>query len=482
VNQLLSALIIRHQRNWSFSELESQLAFNIEVRLAIGLPDFSTSPFSMRTLFNFKNRLHDYQTKTGIDLLKHLFEDLTAAQLKELKIKTGIQRGDTVMLNSNIAFYSRLSLLVEVLNRLHSMLCDEDKQLYAVWFSPYLKGGEKYAYEVKSQENHSHLEQLAAVYYGLRRSLKQKYGEHPIFRMFERAYDDHFKEVQFEDSWDIQVRPKQELGCHTLQSPDDEDATFKKKRNETYHGYSAFGVESCDPENEINLITHLNVHPNQKDDAAILAEDLEEMVTKTPDLKECHVDAGFGSTAVDLEAKEHEVNIVQTAIKGTVAKAPMEVQGNAETGFTVICSNPEHPPVKAIALKKGYKACFDLAKCENCPFNNDCSAKKNQVPKKGIAVFRFQQHFVFRQKRHKAIMKIPKARRTLRSGVENLMGLMHRCEKHTGKLKITGLYNCRSYVFLMGIAINFERIYSSFRAILTRWLPMRPLLPSKYAF
>jgi len=91
---------------------------------------------------------------------------------------------------------------------------------------------------------------------------------------------------------------------------------------------------------------------------------------------------------------------------------------------------------------------------------------------------------VLKQQRHKAIAKIPKERRALRSGVENLMGLMHRCEKHTGKLKVRGLFNCKLYVFAMGISINFERIsrylmlffplsstWSTFRLLrIDRWL------------
>ena len=141
VDRLLSALIIQHQRNWSFSELGSQLDFNIEIRVALGLKDFLSPAFSMRALFNFKKRLHAYQADTGIGLIKNLFDDLAKDQLKELKVKTGVQRGGTVMLNSNIGFYSRLSLLVEVLNRLYLSITEAGQKLYRVWFSPYLKGG-----------------------------------------------------------------------------------------------------------------------------------------------------------------------------------------------------------------------------------------------------------------------------------------------------------------------------------------------------
>jgi len=464
VNRLLSALILQHQRNWSFEELESQLSFNIEIRVALGLKDFTTSPFSMRTLFNFKNRLHTYQQQTEIDLIKNLFDDLTKEQLKKLKVKTGIQRGDTVMLNSNIASYSRLSLLVEVLRRLYLNISPADQERYQLWFSPYIKGGEKYAYDVKSKENQTHLEQLATVYYSIAISLKEVYGETPAFQIFERAYQDHFKIVEQEEEMAIQVRPVAELTCDTLQSPDDLEATFKKKREEKYQGYSAFGVETCVPENEINLITHLNVHPNQKDDAAILAEDLADMVEKTPDLNEAHVDGGFGSPVVDIVAKEQQVNIIQTAVKGNMAKVPIKVQGNEDTGFTISCPHPQQDEVQGIKLKKNYKANFDLNKCKDCPFQENCPAYKNRLPKKGIAVFRFDVDTALRQKRHQAIRKIPKERRTLRSGVENLMGLMHRCEKHTNKLKVRGLFNCKLYVFAMGISINFERIFKHFKA------------------
>ena len=467
VNRLLSALILQHQRNWSFAELESQLNFNIEIRVALGLKDFITSPFSMRTLFNFKNRLYAYQKQTGIDLIKNLFDDLTKEQLKKLKIKTGIQRGDTVMLNSNIASYSRLSLLVEVLRRLYLSLSPADQDRYQVWFSPYLKGGEKYAYDVKSKENQTHLERLATVYYGLATSLKESYGQTAVFQIFERAYQDHFKIVEQDEEMMIQVRPVAELTCETLQSPDDLEATFKKKREEKYQGYSAFGVETCVPENEINLITHLNVHPNQKDDAAILAEDLAGMLEKTPDLNEAHVDGGFGSPAVDIVAKEQQVTIIQTAVKGNIAKVPIKVQGNEEIGFTVTCPHPQQEETQGIKLKKNYKANFDLDKCKDCPFQENCPAYKNRLPKKGVAVFRFDTDTALRQQRHQAIRKIPKERRTLRSGVENLMGLMHRCEKHTGKLKVRGLFNCKLYVFAMGISINFERIFRYLKAYFT---------------
>ena len=97
--------------------------------------------------------------------------------------------------------------------------------------------------------------------------------------------------------------------------------------------------------------------------------------------------------------------------------------------------------------------------CKGCPFYDQCATKNERNEVKGVGVFRFSAEEVPKQKRHRAIQKIPEERKTLRPGVENLMGLMHRGEKHTGKLKIRGLFNFVLYGFAMGVVVNFERIF-----------------------
>ena len=124
--------------------------------------------------------------------------------------------------------------------------------------------------------------------------------------------------------------------------------------------------------------------------------------------------------------------------------------------------------------------CLFLSACDiSNQSDKSPSALDIQTPKEVVEIekendveenFRFNSDTVLRQQRHQAINKIPKERRTLRSGVENLMGLMHRCEKHTGKLKVRGLFNCKLYVFAMGISINFERIFRHLNAFFALFL------------
>lgn len=476
VNQLVSAIVLCVQRDWSNEELERQLAFNIEIRIALGLSDIASRPFTIRTLYNFQNRLLTYERSTGINLLKQLFEQLTDKQLKALELDTSIQRIDSVLLESNIKNYSRISLLVEVLRRLYLLLCPADQQAYYFMFKPYLKGGEKFAYELKPSDKEGQLATLGQVYYSLYKQLGDSYKDQVVYQTFVRAYQDHFEvceqtqdqdqdqdpaTVQDPTADSIEVKVRQgNLGSAILQSPDDLDATFRKKRKEFHHGSVAFGTETCHPNNELNLVTTIDAATNNTDDAAYLEDNLANMVERTPKLKELHTDGGFGSTEVDKIAATTGVTIIQTAVKGRTAQVPIAVQGDEEQGFLVNCPQEEQPSVKATKTPKRYKASFDLNICNTCPFREECPAFKHQSVKKNLATFYFPVETAARQKRHQAVQKLPKERQTLRSGVEGLMGQMHRGAKHTGKLKVRGLLRTKLYVFAMGITINFERIYN----------------------
>jgi len=460
VNCLVGAIILCQLRDWSHEELENQIAFNIETKLALGLKDIDSIPFVMRTFYNFMNRLSSYEAREKINLIEQVFQKLTKKQTKALGINTTIQRGDSVLLESGIKSYSRLALLVEVLRRLYNILNEEDQKKYQLLFQNYQLGGEQFVYTVPSSERQIEMNNLAVAYFTAYSSLQENYGHHPTFQIFGRVYHEHFKREEEGDTLIFELRPSEELGTDTLQSPDDLNATFRSKRKEKHHGFVALGIETCHPDNEVNLVTTLEVDKNNVDDSVLLENKLDQLSEQCPDLNELHLDAGFGSEENDIKTKKEKIKIIQSAVRGRTAKVKISVKGNEKKGFLVDCPHSEHPTIRAIKSKKNYKAAFDLNICNQCPSRFDCPAYKNKSEAKQTASFYFPATLALMQKRHKAIETIPKKRRTLRAGVEGLMGQMHRGERHTGKLKVRGLFKCKLYVFSMGIAINFKRIYS----------------------
>jgi len=460
VNCLVGAIVYCHLQKWSHGQLENEIAFNIETKLALGLKDIESIPFSMRTIYNFMNRLSSYEARTGIDLIEQVFLKLTKKQLKALGIKTTIQRGDSVLLESGIRSYSRLALLVEVLRRLYGILDKTDQKKYNMLLQSYQIGGEHFVYEVPSDEIEMEMKNLAVAYFMSYNGLKEKYKTHPVFQVFERVYEEHFKIEKQEDIDRIVLRPKEELGSDTLQSPDDLEATFRSKRKEAHHGFVALAIETCHPDNEVNLVTALSVDTNNTDDAILLNDQLDQLKEQCPDIKELHVDGGMGSEDIDIKAKKEKIKIIQTAVRGRTAKVAIKVKGNEKKGFVVDCPHSKQPSINATKTKKGYKAAFDLSTCHQCPLKLDCPAYRKQSKKKQTASFYFSANLVLMQKRHEAIQTIPKKRRTIRAGVEGLMAQIHQGERHTGKLKVRGLFKCKLHVLSMGIAINFMRIYS----------------------
>ena len=194
VNHLVAALILRTLKGWTFAELFSNLDFNVLTRMALGIYDLQTEFFSPVTIFNFQNRLDLHYKKSGVNLFEEVFDQLTARQIKKYGVKTGIQRTDSFQLMSNIAKYSRLRLIIEVLRRHSRVHSKEDKDIVGELLSPYIKAAssEKYCYERNDEQLPSKLTELAEIYQKLHQILPEYLkGEH-AFKVFERLYHEQF--------------------------------------------------------------------------------------------------------------------------------------------------------------------------------------------------------------------------------------------------------------------------------------------------
>lgn len=74
-------------------------------------------------------------------------------------------------------------------------------------------------------------------------------------------------------------------------------------------------METCDPENVIQVITFVETVKNQLDDPKVLAEKIEVLKEETK-LKTIIADGGFLSEDVIVKATENEVEFIATAIRG----------------------------------------------------------------------------------------------------------------------------------------------------------------------
>jgi len=115
VNVLVSAEILKSGFGWSDEEVHEQVCYNLLVRHALGLADLRAEIFTLRTLYNFRRRVREYAESSGVNLMQRVFEQVTDRQLEALALRTGWQRMDSTQVLSNLAQWSRMELLVGVL-------------------------------------------------------------------------------------------------------------------------------------------------------------------------------------------------------------------------------------------------------------------------------------------------------------------------------------------------------------------------------
>ncbi|HDR50989.1 MAG TPA: transposase, partial [Mariniphaga anaerophila] len=451
VNILVSALILKELKGISFDELMESVMFDLRTKVALGLESIHEVPFSRATLFNFQNRILEHELVTGINLIEQVFDSLTAQQLKQLSIKTDIQRTDSTLISSNIKKYSRIQLLVEVLIRLDRILKETDKQQIGEQLQAYLKTGSgKYVYGLKSEELPRELKQLGKVYYAVHAQIsgKDQYKAKNEYAIFERVYQEHFIVVD----QGIRLKPSSELHSGILQSPDDQDATFRKKKEQQSKGYTINGTETANPENPIQLITDIAVNPNNIDDTRILNERIDKIVEKTPDLHELHTDGGYGSEDNDKQLEALKITQITTAVRGRESEIEKKIEQISESPviYTVECSGGQK--IESTPTKQRYKVRFDTSICKECPLKEQCQIFKD----KGRFYFGHENYLL--DKRNRNIKNIPEERRKLRPNVESLMNEF-KIRTPNGKTKVRGKFKTSLFAFNAGIAINFGRIF-----------------------
>ena len=314
VNVLVCLEILKAGFGWSDQEMYENFCFDVQVRYAVGYRDLGAGHFDLRTMYNFRQRLAKHMQETGDNLFEQTFEQVTDEQLEAFCLRTDQQRMDSSQIASNIRETTRLQLLVEVLQRVHRGLTEADQARLADEFAPYLKGSAgQYTYRIKGKDAYTkHLQQVGELMNRLVNELAVAYGEAPMYQTLVRVFNEHFFIGEAKT-----LRPKQghELSANSLQSPDDVEATYRKKRGKDYVGYVLNVTETCHADNDFQLITLLQTEPNNTDDAHMLVEALPRLTERT-DIDKMYTDGGYNSPDADQVMRDEKVEQVQTAIRG----------------------------------------------------------------------------------------------------------------------------------------------------------------------
>lgn len=461
VNVMVGLEVLKAGFGWSDAEAYENFCFNLQVRYALGYDRLGDGDFAIRTLYYHRERLSKHNIETGINLLEKAFEQITDAQIKDLQVRTGMQRMDSTQIASNIVDASRLRLLVEAIQRAHRILSETDQARLEENFAAYLKGSAgHYTYRVKGKEAiQEHLQQVGTTIQILLAELKEAYAEEKAYQVLERIFSEHFNLIEN----GVCPKENQELSSGSLQSVDDLEASYRTKRNHHHKGYVANITETCDPENDLQLITNVQVAPNNIDDSQLLAEALPNLQERT-DLDTLMTDGGFGGEASDAALEGQPVKVIQTAIRGPKPDpqkfhlADFDIQFDQQGApIAITCPQGQNTTITP-ARTTGLQARFDPEICSRCPFHLDqrCRAKPQKRDRRYLLAFTLKE--IRAAQRRKDFLRNKDSGQNLRAAVEATV----RSVKHpfpAGKLPVRGQFRMTSIVIASAIHVNVRRIW-----------------------
>jgi hypothetical protein len=459
VNVLVGLEVLKAAFGWTDEELMDAFIYNMQVRYALGIRQFGALDFDIRTLYNFRRRVADHMQETGENLIEAVFKQVTAEQMDTYEIETRKLRMDSTLVTSNIRNMSRLQLLVEVLQRVHRMLDEEDQKEYQEHFSPYLEGTSgQFVYRLKGEETDEYLQQIGLLMHKLLRELREGYGDQEAYHILARVFGEHFEISE------NKLRPKanEELSASSLQSPDDWEATYRKKNGEGHLGYVANVTETCDPDNELQMITNVQVEPNTTEDATMLEETIPDLAENT-EVEEIYVDGGYGSPDVDEDLQRHKIDLFQTAIRGRKPSSEklylsdflLEQDEDGEP-IKITCPHNQTTAVERGRKDGRYLAYFEELLCAKCPLQDQCPAEKLQRKAQRVLRFSGKQWRVARRRRNSE--KLRKSGKNLRSAVEaTIWSVVHPFPD--GKVPVRGQARTSMMLFASAIMTNVRRIH-----------------------
>jgi hypothetical protein len=460
INVLVGLEALKAGFGWSDAELYDNYCYDLQVRYALGYDRLGDGDFEIRSLYYFRQRLSQYNAKTGENLLEKAFEQITDAQIVNLKVRTGMQRMDSTQIASNIVSASRLQLLVESLRRVQRILNEADKVRLAETFAPYTKDSAgHYTYRVKGQEAmQGHLQKIGKTIHALLADLKSAYASESAYQVLERIFANNFHLLESGP----RAKENKELTSDCLQSVDDLEASYRTKGTSHYKGYVANLTETCDPQNPLQLITKVQTAPNTTDDSQLLAEALPNLKQRT-ELETIYTDSGHGGPATDAVLQEQHVEHIQTAIRGITPNpeklnlADFTIKFNEDgQPVKVTCPQGEAETVHSTSQKKGFVAHFTTEVCQTCPLADKCLAQPGSRDPQHHHL-RFTQADAHASERRRRSQEQRKGGRNLRAAVEaSVRSLKHPFP--AGKLPVRGKFRVACLLIESAAVSNIRRI------------------------
>ena len=461
VNIWVGLEIIKGMIDYTDEELLDQFHFNLLTARALGQDNLGDITLSERTLYYNRERLLEYEARTGRNLLEEEFKAITDEALAKLKINAKVQRMDSSFVGSFIKQMSRLELIAKVLQNFYRDLPEVEQTRWKSRLADYIEDeAEHITYQLKRVEVEEHLQQLGGWLFELHQAYANdtSISNGKSYQHVSRILIEQFDIKIGSEQTTIEVKPAKEISPASLQNPADDTATFRRKDGESYKGDILNVAETCAPENKVQLLTDISVYQNVAADDVMAAERVPEIKERTG-LEEMITDGNYSGEKSETACRQVTVSLIPTEVKGRklspdeISLAEFNFEGN------VMSSCPEgHSPFFQFHKSENSRHIVRFAKesCAGCSRVENCLVSCRQ---KFYSLSFSDRQVLLSWRRQQLGEEEYRKKCRLRPAVEGTISLFKRL-MHNGKLRVRGLGRIRNNIILMAIGINFRRLWA----------------------
>jgi len=427
-------ILLMEMKNWTKKEAVFQYCFNMAVHYALNLEPVAQN-LCVRSLERY---ILKYETE---DLSAKVMHDVSLELVKVLDLKVDQQRLDSTHIFSHMADFGRTRLMGVAIKRFlakvkqfdtkgYKSLDDALRQRYAP--SVYHLFGDT----AKNKESRRLLrQQVAEDMLALIQRFEEdsNHNNRDTYKVMKRIFYEQC-EVQ-EDKVLVKAKP----GGDIMQNPSEPDATRDGHKGP---GYQAQLSETCNPENEVQLILSALSQTAVESDPNALEPVLDDLKESNLLPDQLLVDASYSSDEnVERAANAYCVELVGPVPSGSVSDEKAYCLNiddfiiDEETQEVIQCP-AEHKPVSSVHDPKTGKTytVMSASACGDCDYQGECPVKKCRD---GYSFYHTAQSRRTAGRRREEATDVFRERYRRRSGIEGTnSGLKRRTG--LGQLRVRG--------------------------------------------
>ncbi len=386
----LGLLILKETFDLTDEAALDNFEFNNAWQYALNI-DPEEAHLCQKTLHNFRVKMSAAEQE-GTLAYSALFDEIVRAIIQDRGLKIGRQRLDSTHIRSNMAVLTRLGLFTQTITAFLKKLNKQHPRLFAALprrLRERYIDREGYFADSPSSDSRRRLSQCAADVWRLvdcfraQRSVSGMPSYLRLKRLLEEQCtieDEAPTDPDGDGPESVPVRlkdPKKEKIPPTSLQGSDDDATYGHKGK----GYQAQVAETCEPENPMQVVTHVSTegaHQSDQHAAIPVLDDLEQKGCK-PDTLLADTNYGRGRNIVDAAARGVDL------VSPSCGPKPKTDQGDLvldDFAFSSDGQRIEHCPMGQEPAEQG--ACsrgrryarMDPKRCGRCGWPGRCPARR----------------------------------------------------------------------------------------------------------